>query len=392
MSGSHDGGPESPPNPPENGPGSGAESPPNPPENGPESPPDSLGSGSPPSSDLEASVLGFLRALAALGLVAMLLGRVLGPALAGVFMGADGLVQGVGAAGELVSQAFALLAMLAAISAVLAVARSRLPLVVRFSAISLGGVGILTTLWALHEPVPTPSAGLVSGCAAVVALLAAGSAFRAPFARGPAVVVGLVAVGALVRLVAVALALQADGAGGSHLGALAGSFATVAFVADALAAVTAVAWVAGAAGRGAAGAPRLVNAWTILPLGLAMMGARWALMGETAESSPVALLVWRSSVRLLTLPEPGVSTGIRVFFAFLAPLTAVVALLVRGPVPALGAAVALALAARGSVEMPPCALMLVVGSLGLGLAAHEGRGLWAALPPRAGGPSAPERK
>jgi hypothetical protein len=130
-----------------------------------------------------------------------------------------------------------------------------------------------------------------------------------------------------------------------------------------------------------------VNRWTILPLGVAMIGARYALIGQGSEPTAVALLVWRASARLLTLPDPGVSAALRVFFGLLAPLTAAAAILVRGPVPALGAAVALALLAHGSVEMPPCALMLVIGALGLGLAAHEGRGLWAALPPRSPAPA-----
>ena len=74
--------------------------------------------------------------------------------------------------------------------------------------------------------------------------------------------------------------------------------------------------------------------------------------------------------------------ALRVFVSFLAPLVAVAAIFTRGTLAPLGAAVALALAARGSVEMPPCALMLVIGALGLALAAHEGKGLWAALPLR----------
>jgi hypothetical protein len=341
----------------------------------------------PPPADLEGTVLAALPLLAGLGLAALLLGRVLGPAIAGVFVGANGLVQGVGKTGDVASQVFAFAAMLAAVVTVLAVARSRLPLAVRFGAISLGGVGVLTTLWALHEPVPAASAGLVSACAAVVALLAAGSAIRAPFARAPAVVVGLVALGALVRLASVGLAIEADADRAPRLAGIAGGCATAAFAADGLAVAIAVAWVAGARRRAGAEGPRLVNGWTIVPLGLAMIGAWYARIGQGAEPPPAALLVWRAALRLLTLPDPSVSTSLRVFFAFLAPLMAAAALLARGAVPALGAAVALALLARGSVEMPPCALMLMIGSLGLGLAAHEGRGLWAALPRRA-----PERE
>jgi hypothetical protein len=324
-----------------------------------------------PPSTVGGAVLGMLSVLAVLGLLAMLLGRTLGPSLAGVYVGADAIVQAVGTAGDVASQTFAFFAMLTAIVAVLAVARSGLPIAVRFSAVSLGGVGVLTTLWALHEPVPTPSACLVSGCASLVALLAAVSALRTPGARGAAAVVGLVALGAFVRLAGVALVLETEPARGSRIAAVAGGCATASFVVDALAAVTALGWVARAARIAARRGPRLVSPWVLGPLVLAMFGARWALLGRSAEAPPVALLLWRCALHLLTLPDPSLSTELRVFLAFLGPLTAAAALLARGPAPAFGAAVALALLARGSVEMPPCALMLMIGALGLGLAAHR---------------------
>jgi hypothetical protein len=71
--------------------------------------------------------------------------------------------------------------------------------------------------------------------------------------------------------------------------------------------------------------------------------------------------------------------GLQVFVGFLAPLTALAALFARDVLAPLGAAVALALAAHGAVEMPPCALMLVVAALGAGLTARDGHGMWAAL-------------
>jgi hypothetical protein len=84
-------------------------------------------------------------------------------------------------------------------------------------------------------------------------------------------------------------------------------------------------------------------------------------------------------VRLTTRPDPAVPVAFQIFVAFLSPLVAAWALLARGTIAPLGAAVALALCAHGAVEMPPSALMLLIGGLGLALAAHEGRGLWASL-------------
>ncbi|MFT3771917.1 MAG: hypothetical protein QM820_41445 [Minicystis sp.] len=336
----------------------------------------------PPSSQttalgLELPVLQSLRPLAIFALIAVVLGRALAPALAGAGVGLGKVVQWMGLAGALVSQVFAFVAMLLAILSVFAAARSRLPIAARLGAITLGGFAILPTVWAVHQAVPDLSAALVGGSAAMLALLAAPSALRAPYARGPALVVILIAVGGLLRLVGVGLAFQAAVQGFARLAPFSRALATAGFLADALAVAAAIGWIG-------ARSKRLTSPASIAVFALALLFTRQALAGRADDLRPLDVLLWRIAARLTTRPDPAIPVAFQIFVAFLAPLVAGWALLARGVVAPLGAAVALALCAHGAMEMSPSALMLIVGGLGLALAAHEGRGLWATM---AGAPS-----
>ena len=119
---------------------------------------------------------------------------------------------------------------------------------------------------------------------------------------------------------------------------------------------------------------------TLAILAIALICSRQALAGQPYEASGINVLFWRSATHLRSVPDAGVPLGFRVFVSFLAPLVAVGALFVRDPLGApFGAVVALALAARGAIEMPPCALMLILAALGAALTASSGRGLWAGI-------------
>jgi hypothetical protein len=285
------------------------------------------------------------------------------------------LVHSVALVGDVSSQIFAFMGMMTAVIAVLAASRSRLPLGVRLVALTLGGFAVLPTVWALHEPVNHLSAALVAASASLVALVAVPSALRAPFARVPGVVIGLVALGGLVRLGAVAFAFQAGEPRFGYLAAPAREIATVAFFCDAIA--VAIALVRVSPRRTA----RLTSPVTLVILAIALVCTRQALAGKDGDG--LDLLFWRAAMHLRSMPEAALPLGFRIFVSFLAPLVAVAALFTRdASIPhaaPLGAAVALALAARGAVEMPPCALMLIVAALGAALAAGDGRGLWAAI-------------
>ncbi len=124
---------------------------------------------------------------------------------------------------------------------------------------------------------------------------------------------------------------------------------------------------------------KLTSPATLVILALALFFTRQALAGQSSDAHGLDLLCWRAAVRLLDRPDAALPLGFRIFVAFLAPLVALAALLTRGALVPIGAAVALALAARGAAEMPPCALMLIIGALAVALTARDGRALWASL-------------
>ena len=344
------------------------------------SPPQAPSAAPPPSvaPDAPNPVLELMTPLAALALVALFTGRVLAPALKGVSVGTGKLVYTVALTGDVSSQVFAFMGMMTAMVAVLAAARSRLPLGVRLVVLALGGFAVIPTVWALHQPVNDVSAALIAVSAGVLALVVVPSALRAPFARTPGVVIGLVALGGLVRLGAVGLAFQSGQPRFGYLGAAAREVATAALLCDAAAVAVALLWVSQ---RSRAARPgKLTSPVTLVILAVALGCTRQALAGQPFDAPGIDVLFWRAATHLRSVPEAALPLGFRVFISFLAPLVAVGALVVKDPLGArLGAAVALALAARGAVEMPPCALMLIIAALGTALTASDGRSLWAAL-------------
>jgi hypothetical protein len=332
----------------------------------------------PPSERIEAedAVVRLITPLAGLALLALATGRVLAPALETVSVGMGALMGGLQRLGAISSQSFGLAAMMIAIVTVLAASRSRLPMALRIAAIALGGFAVLPTVWALQEPVSDLAAALVGASAALLALVATPVLLRAPFARAPGTVIGLVALGGLVRLGAVGAAFAAGAAKGGSLATAARGLATVALLCDAAAIAVTLVWTAWS-GR-EKNKNRLTSPSTLVIFAVALFLTREALAGQV-DARGLELLCWRAAVRLMSRPEAALPLALRIFVAFLAPLAAATALFARGGVAPLGAAVALALCAHGAVEMPPCALMLVIGALGAALTARDGRVLWASL-------------
>lgn len=332
----------------------------------------------PPSSALGASrpVSQAVYPLAVFAVVAVFVGRAFAPSSAGVIAGVSKLVHVIGLTGAVVSQIFTFAAMMVAVLSIFAAARSRLPLPARLGAISLGGFAVLPTLWAVHQPVPELSAALLGASASLVALLSAPTARRAPFARSAAVVVTLVAMGGLLRLGAVALALR----GAPQHAVLVRVLSTAGFLADTCAVAAAVGWIA-------AQSRKLTSPASFAVIGFALLATRAALNGAGDSLRPADVFFWRVAERLTTRPLPAVPLGFQIFVGFLAPLVAAWSLGSRGSLAPVAGAVALALCAHGAVEMPPSALMLIVAGLGLALTAHDGRSLWASLGPAAPPPT-----
>lgn len=334
-------------------------------------------------------VLELVAPLAGLGLAAVIFGRALGPSIAGAGVGMDRVIRGVQYAGGLTTQLCGILAIVLGLAELLVVRRSRLSAGTRGAALVLGGLVILGCFFASSrsEGLSLISRAGLGVSASIVALLGARSAMRAPLTRAPALVVGLVCVGSLLRLGASGLAYQAADPRWARLVPVEHALSTLGFVAGALAVATATAWIASRSRTP-------TNPITLVVLFAALLITRQALQASRDDAGPGTVLLGRALERLLTQPTPTIPLSIQVFVAALAPLVALAALLSRAVPPregadpsaprarlpaSLGASVALALLVRDAPEMPLGALFLVIAGLSAALSAEDDRGVWAAI-------------
>ncbi|WP_437768252.1 hypothetical protein WMF27_14655 [Sorangium sp. So ce281] len=341
----------------------------------------SSGAGRPPLAGLP--VLALIRPLAVLALLAMILGRMVAPAMVGLAVGIERAVHTIELAGAGASQLFAIGAIVVAMALISAVVRSRVPYALRIGAIVAGSFVILVVLHATVQRVPDLSAALIGVSAAILALGSAWEALRVPFVRPVAAALGLVGASALVRLAGVLLAVWANDRGSKALAGATSSVATAAFALDALAVLAAT--VALGAGREARPRdaepprPRLVSPFSLVALASALFATRAALAGAADDASMVEALVRRALDRLLTRPAPVVPLSIQLFVAALSVVIVALALVAPPRLPALGGALALLLVAGSAPEVPLGALSLVIAALCIALAARDERGLWAAM-------------
>ncbi|WP_437593158.1 hypothetical protein [Sorangium sp. So ce1000] len=353
-------------------------------EEGGEPPPTerrSSAAGRPPLAGLP--VLALIRPLAVLALLAMLLGRMVAPAMVGLAVGIERAAHTIELAGAGASQLFAIGAIVVAMALINAVVRSRVPYALRIAAIVAGSFVILVVLHATVQRVPDLSAALIGVSAAILALGSAWEALRVPFVRPVAAALGLVGASALVRLAAVLLAVWANDSGSKTLAGATSSVATAAFALDALAVLAAT--VALGVGREArpreaeAPRPRLVSPLSLVALASALFATRAALAGAVDDASMVEALFRRALDRLLTRPAPVVPLSIQLFVAALSVVVVALALVAPPRLPALGGALALLLVARSAPEVPLGALSLVIAALCVALASRDERGFWAAM-------------
>jgi hypothetical protein len=340
-----------------------------------------------------------VRPFAVLAVLAVLLGRAIGPSMAGIGVGMDRIIPAVEFIGKIVSQLFAMSAIVLAMAEILTASKSRLPSVARLGSLGFGGVVILVSLLASprREILPPLMVGLLALAAALLALLAAVTAWHAPFARAAALVVGLVGLAGVIRLLAVALAYQTAEPRWARLAEGARGIATLGFLVDTAAVLLATVWVA-SRGR------KLVSPVVLVVLGLALLLTQQALRADLEDAGMLSLLIRRAAEHLMTRPTPLLPMGPLIFVAVLAPLVAVAALGVRSvtppgdgsaqptvsaPIPpAIRGVLALALLVRGAPEMPLSGLLLVVAAVSVALASRDDRGVWEAIK-KVGGPTPP---
>lgn len=320
--------------------------------------------------DRGVSVLRALRVIALLGLVAMLSGRALAPALPGVAVGLEGLIAALRVGGDLLSQIYAVALLVATLSLLFAVLQSRASLAERSAWMVLGGAVLFIGLRAPALRL-TPEAGVVLGAAAAGAsLLAARAALRVPPVARLAWPFLLLGVAGILRLGAVSLGtwgadLPLDAAWWTR------TVATASLAVDVLALFAAL--FAAAPSRG-----RLVRPEALVALALTLFATRSALLGADPEAGWLSILASRAAVFLGTSPGTWAAPTLVTFASLLGPVVAVTVLVVGGRTPLAGVLV-LALLARSTPDIPLCGLGLFVASAALWLASREGRALWVSL-------------
>ena len=345
-------------------------------------PPDAPKPVSPPRGVPEPreNSLGFVRPLATFAVIAMVLGRAIGPSMRGLAVGLGRSGEILEFAGAIASQLFLILAAVGTLGLGVVSLRSLLPTYVRLSLVSLGGLVIIVTLSASASRLPPMSLVLIGAASGLLSIVAAVDTMRTPFARAASTVFALAGGGALLRVASVALAMREGPT--DKLAALAHGASTMGFVLEAIA-------IAVAVGIVASQTRKLTSPATFLALGLAMVATRYALAGASDESGVFSVLLFRASRALALRPEPFVSPTLVTFISFAGPAIACAALATRSLTPAIHAAVALALLARGGADVPLCALALVLGSVTLVLAARDHRGLWSAIAQNTETPASP---
>lgn len=328
----------------------------------------SKGPNTDPSDD--AAALTFVRPIAIVAVLVVLLGRALGTSFRGLAVGLGKHAERLELVGSTLSQGFLILGTIVSLGLVLAVLRVSVSAFVRFAVVACGGLVTLATLLSMATRTPDGTLLISASLASALALVAAWNTMRIPFARAAAVVVGGVGLGAVARVIAIVLLTRDQVPNGYRLAAQ--SFSTAGLVLDGLAMAVAVGFVSSRNRKPSSPA-------TIIALGAALIATRLALGGVADDAGSMSILFERASRALLLRPEPLVSKAVATFFAFAAPALAIAVLATPTLTPALSGAIALVLLAHGSPDVPLCALMMVIASVATILAARDHRGIWAAI-------------
>jgi hypothetical protein len=322
----------------------------------------------------KAVVPPFVRLTAIAGLFAFFLGRTLSPALRGAREGLDQIIAYADNAGSFASYFFALVGVIVVILEIMITSReSKLTTSYRLAAAVLGGAVVSLLPPAFLKPLPQQLsivAGLASG---LIAILASREAIAIPRTRALGVLLFSSGVAALLHLAASVLAWYAGEHARMSLATLARLIATGSVVFDTAAVLTAFAWLATRSEK--------TTVWSARAAIFVACTLAWGVArGASREAGPLwQLIAYRAVDPLLAHPAAYVWTPFRYALETSAPLLALAAVTARSQIPAVTGALALALLARPTTDVPLSALALALAALSAPLAARDDRGMWAVL-------------
>ncbi|MBI5532585.1 MAG: hypothetical protein HY898_07710 [Deltaproteobacteria bacterium] len=322
-----------------------------------------------------------IRPVAALGLVALVLGRVVAPALKGSFNGIDKFIWYADKLAGVTSQGLAFAVTALAIGALLVVARdNRVSLFVRALLVPQTVLVLFLGIWATRKALPNPGAILVGLMASVAAIIGAIQGMLQPRTRAVAVVLAVTGLAGLLHVASGTVMLRPG-----TMPVIAAALSSLAVLVHGIALLVALVWLA-------------TRRRTIIPP--ATMGAlavsvllTWAAArGAQTPSANGWAFVWRALETLLPSPASGLPVAMGMFLAVLSPSLAVAALATRRQIPSVIGALTLTLLAGVLVDAPVQAMILTLASLSTVLASRDERGMWEALigrPLRPGGSKPP---
>ncbi len=296
---------------------------------------------------------GSLSLTAGLAVAAKVLGVIVAPGVRGA--ASTGVVEGA----QLLSAVFGyvlmgLLVGLAGVGAFEIAKAHRLPPSSRFPVVGLSGLAIALASPAVVDRLPKTIALALALVASLLTVIGAITAARATQTRAVGVVLGLLSFVALLRVTSWEVAAAAGESASLSTFHVAQVFATIAVAIHAFAAVLAGAWLGSRAG------------WSgrVMANGAIVMAfaATW-VAGRQSDAPSVVELVLRGSLGSATgVPSPLALAPVAVFLLPACLMLAVVAIVTRARGPVLLAALALALVAHGSYDVPLQALCAVVAA------------------------------
>jgi hypothetical protein len=310
--------------------------------------------------------------LALLSAMAGLLSRAVEPALPGVWMGIDHFITAVKLGGALSSQLFAVVGSVAVFMLTfLTVRATHLPSYVRAYSVGSSALVVLAVVVAaLSRKLPEGAALVLSGTAAIWAVMSARLALRFSNLRAAALVMGMIAIGGVMRIGSIILA-DVTAATGSDLAEVGARIAaTIAQLTEAVAVATVAVWLVlrTPAERSRGKHPRWIS------LAVSILGASGLLvvaeLGRAADVSGGHVFMARALTELLRQPEPYLPWLVRGFIELWGWWLVAVTLVVAPRTRLMSAVVALSLVARTSLEVPLCAMALSTAALAL--AQHPG--------------------
>jgi hypothetical protein len=331
----------------------------------------------------------YIQQVAFLGVLAVVFGRSLAPALRGARAGLDNVIGYTDLWGGVASYLFAFIGLSAVIVELMLTFREKhFSAVYRVAATVLGITVVAVVVPAFREPLPERASIAAGLASALVAIFASYEAMSVPRTRALGVLLVTAGTAALLHLAATVLAWHAGEHALYRAATLARVLATGSVLFDTIALLTGFAWLTTRTSPGTVWGARIA-------LFIGCVLAWGAARGGALTGSPLwQIVTYRAVERLLKPPPPYVWVPYRYVLETCAPLLGLVAVFAGRQIPAVLGALALALIARPTTDVPLSALALTLAALSTPLAARDDRGMWAVLMANSGqsaafGPNSP---